>query len=257
MESLRRPATLQTANSSPAAIKVPSQDPRRGQTLPSKYDTPEHAHPAFRRSETMPNVSTSRRKDTVPQKSSTLRQTEINEGLPTPSTTPDYPDAYPVSAKYRSSGDEAYRSSGPRRTEVYEPDTPRRSTRGVTHSPEPVGRQTRSSATRPALHPLRTDSSSYAPRVVSESPTTYSRPSPSRHNSERPLYGELPSISTKHYAYPDTLREKDRYRFSPDPENVTYVKPVGRDDVKMASGGYQVRHTKLRPAVGRTASSAY
>lgn len=70
-EPTRRPPGLQSFNSSPAAIKVPSQEPRRTHTLPSKYDAPEYT-PQFRRSETMPNVSSSssRRKDAAPHKSS-------------------------------------------------------------------------------------------------------------------------------------------------------------------------------------------
>ncbi|KAF2172441.1 hypothetical protein M409DRAFT_17674 [Zasmidium cellare ATCC 36951] len=81
----RRPPTLNQTRSSPADIHIPTDKPR-SQSLQVDADTT--PIPQVKRAETMPYGM--RRENTAPTKGSGLRQTEFNEGLATPATTPEY-----------------------------------------------------------------------------------------------------------------------------------------------------------------------
>lgn len=263
-ERERRPPTLQTSTSSPAAFKSTSRAaPVRTQSLQPEYD---HViPPPIHRSETVPNFSPRRKDASVPMKSSHLRETEINEGLPTPSTTPEYvtpPPGPPYSTtrSYRYAPNEledAEYTNG-RRTVLREPVEQRR----ITRSPSPVA-HTRPSNTRytsaPQPPPLRTSQPYYAASPT-ESPTSYTRNSPTRpapprrESTKPPLYGELPKSTSTKYDYSE--RESPRARYSPDSESVSYAKKYTQDDVRMASG-YSTRKggAPSRPNVERSAAT--
>jgi len=208
--SSHRPPGLQKNYSSPADIRIPQSssrsDPRRAQTsnYDSRRDVPDFEAPTLRRSETAPIQSSNRRKESSTYTSSKLRHTEVNDGLPTPSTTPDHsPDD-----EYSRS---PYLTSNGRRTAYYEPqDRLRRSPSPPINERSSDRRSPRDISSRiPPLAPLRTHSSSYgAPRT--ESPVEMQSPS-SRHYGE----GTTPPRKVSQYTYPLTsplveTRSRDR-----------------------------------------------
>lgn len=221
--SSKRPPGLQTHHSSPADIRIPQSsprsDPKRAQTAnyDSRRDDTEFEAPRLRRSETAPiPPSNSRRKESSTYTSSKLRHTELNDGLPTPSTTPDFSpdDEYPRPPYFTSNG---------RRTALYEPaDRLRRSPSPINERSSDRRSPREKSSRMPPLPPLRTQSYNYgAPQM--ESPLEMQSPS-TRH------YGEAatpPSKSTKYkFASPSPSleprsrdrvpdRERDRDRESP------------------------------------------
>lgn len=257
----RQPPPLKTFQSAPAG-RFPTTESRRSQTAQPSYEHPDPVIPTLRRSETTPvfsdSKSSSRRKE-VPVKSSplrpsdTYRPTEIHDGYATPGATPEYVSPIDqlqnMSTKYRS--EENYGVSNGRRTVVLEPETRDRSR--VTRSPSPIRRSSRSNATsRHAASPgLSRTHSGFVSSPV-ESPTSYSRKSPERFFAE---FADKPvsASTTKRYEYPDPPRDKV-YRYSPDPETVSYSKKPMPEDMKMASG-YTTK--RGRPVPGRTMSYAY
>lgn len=185
------------------------------------------------RSETMPNISPKRAKDS---KSSTLRDTDFSGGYPTPGPSPDYPS--PTTHKYQysrpdhssSRDDLDYRRPADR---DYERERDRPRERRFQQSPEPMREPIRSSksstthryATVPQPPPIQTNQS-YSGGYTIESPTSYTstRPSPVRRETQRSDYDSLPKAgipkanSSAKYDYPfDNIRdyEKDRRKGSP------------------------------------------
>lgn len=285
----RRPPTLSTSRSSPAAIKIPRDRaervaPIRTQSLQAEFEHRDPPPPTMRRSETMPHVNTSprRKEEYAPQKQSGLRQTEFNEdtGMPTPSATPEsYAAPAYTSVKYRyptAADDDADFFNG-RRTAMREPSERERDRRG-TRSPSPGASQSRTTNARypaPAPPPpLRTNQTygGYG-STMAESPSTYNRPSPVRRETSDRLYGEIPSAkpTAAKYDYPsgsrerdertrDTSRDNSRYRRSPEREDVQFTKKFAPEDVRIATGySTTARRSNAahRPQVGRGASYVF
>jgi hypothetical protein len=188
----------------------------------------------IRRSETMPNISPKRAKDSKP---SNLRDTLLSDGYPTPAASPDYPSPT-TSTKYHYSRNEPSSS----RDDVdyrrivdrdYERGGDRNRERRINHSPEPMRESMRSSkssatprytAPAPQPPPIITNQG-YSRGYTTESPTSYSaRPSPVRRETQRSEYGSLPKAgmpkansSAKYEPSFDNVRdyEKDRRKASP------------------------------------------
>ncbi|KAJ9620476.1 hypothetical protein H2203_007682 [Taxawa tesnikishii (nom. ined.)] len=227
----RRPPSMPHSTSSPAAIKIPRdvRESRRSATLP--MDTP-----GIRRSETMPVQSLSRnRRDTAPLKSSGLRKTEINEGLPTPSTTPEYtgPSSPYTSTKYRYPvAEDEFEYSNGHRTVVREPS--------------PI--KSRSASSRYEVPPRPQPRN--CTHVRHPSPTSYSRPSPvTRSSSERvPQFGEY----TPNGGGISSGRGGERERYRVPDDNVKYSPQYGRDDIRMQSGYSSKRDSPPRPSLSRS-----
>ncbi|KAI4716130.1 hypothetical protein E4T48_07653 [Aureobasidium sp. EXF-10727] len=233
--SATRPTTLYTSASSPSTIKLPRDPPPRSASM--KIDDRNVPPMPIRRSETMPNISPKRAKDSKP---STMRDTDFSAGYPTPSASPDYAPSPTTSYKayfYPSRSDDDYRRTTDR---DYERDRDRARERRIHHSPEPLREPPRSSkssatprytAAAPQPPPIMTNSS-YNRSYTTESPTSYTnaRPSPVRRETQRD-YDSLPKASvpkansSAKYEYPlDNVRdyEKDRRRGSPIDEYAGY-----------------------------------
>ncbi|KAG9937627.1 hypothetical protein KCV02_g5814, partial [Aureobasidium melanogenum] len=234
-----RPTTLYTSASSPSTIKLPRDLPPRSASMKVEDRNPPPM--PIRRSETMPNISPKRAKDS---KASTLRDTDFMGGLPTPSASPDYAPSPTTSYKTTyhyprqdtsSSREDEYRRSAER---DYERERDRPRERRIHHSPEPMREPIRSSKssatpryTAPQPPPIMTNQS-YSRGYTTESPTSYInvRPSPTRRESQRD-YESLPKAtvpkanSSAKYEYAfDNVRdyEKERRRGSPIDEYVAY-----------------------------------
>ena len=229
-----RKPTLQSFSSSPAAIRMP--ETRRASTMQSKYESPEFAAPQYRRSDSMPlqssKESTSRRRESnAPHVSSKLRPTEFDNGIPTPSASPDYPspDQYQTtSTKYRVGEDVGLGISNGRRTAVVEPERTRyhspeameRDRDYPRDSPRAVDRKGRTVSGRqpPPLRTSQTHAGTFSPQ---DTPISVGRPSPiHRYTSENIQPGTLfdglpttPSGNTRRYDYSDRqARDIDRER---------------------------------------------
>ncbi|KAI5202756.1 hypothetical protein AUEXF2481DRAFT_668833 [Aureobasidium subglaciale EXF-2481] len=185
----RPPPTLYTSASSPLTNKLP-RGVERGPPLRSasmkveERDVPPMPMP-IRRSETMPNISPKRAKDS---KASAFRDTDFSGGLPTPSASPDYAPSPTTSYKYHYPRHDASSSREDvdyRRPADRDYDRERR----VHHSPEPMRPSKPATAPRysaaPQPPPIRTNPG-YTSTYTTESPTSYSpRPSPVRRDTLR------------------------------------------------------------------------
>lgn len=254
----QRPPTLAQSKSSPAQIHIPSERPSRRQTEDYARQPPREP---IRRSETMPTVSSRSRADnTIPVRSSGLRETIVSDGLPTPGATPEYSSQ---SAKYRYgkeyADDNEYPTPNGYRTEVREPADSRRP---VTRSPSPMSRAERPrmtsskySAAPTGAAPLRTTSYVYTPSGVQEtSPSSYApRPTLGREESSRSqrLYGEVPTTKARY----ETTSPKTAGKYSPPLEDVRYQKAFRSEDVKMQTGYNSRRGSEtIRPPMSRNGS---
>lgn len=282
---MARPSTLYTSASSPTTIKLPRGDRAQPMRSASTQIDERHFRDAptpVRRSETMPDISSSRRPRE--SKPSNLRETQFTGGIPTPSASPDYePEPSPVSYKqYRYQPREASREDVDyRRPADRDYDRERRYQR----SPEPM-RQSKPSTTAatprytvPQPPPIETTNYAYKPNYMAESPTSYTstRPSPVRRDTrDQRDYDTLPKVTTPkanssaRYEYPferpvaDNLREyeKDRRRGSPIEIDTGSRKapPLKAEDVRMASG-YSSRRQQApassRPHLQRQRTSEY
>lgn len=253
-----RPTTLYTSASSPSTIKLPRDPPPRSASM--KVDDRNPPPMPIRRSETMPNISPKRTKDS---KSSTLRDTDFMGGLPTPSASPDYVPSPTTSYKayhYPRQDTSSSREDDYRRTAErdYERERDRPRERRIHHSPEPMResiRPSKSSATprytaAPQPPPIMINPS-YSRSYTTESPTSYTnpRPSPVRRESQRD-YEPLPKAtvpkanSSAKYEYSfDSARdyEKERRRGSPIDEYVAY--PSHRASSSAARPHLRRQHT--------------
>lgn len=276
----RRPPTLNQTRSSPADIHLP-QEKQRSQSLQTDADILREI-PQVRRAETMPYGGL-RRENTAPTKGSGLRQTEFNEGLATPATTPETtgpPNANSTKYNYgrQYADDMEYPTPDGYKTEVREPREQGRSsrptfTRKVTQSPSPVkdvreGRERdsgdnrergRTSSARyqtspqPPPLPTRTTSYHYGGPGQGVEAFDRSRPSSGRAASSRDagyLYGEMrpPSGSPGQKYGPYS---------PPDEGPVRYGRGIRPEDIKYQTGtGYSYkRGSGDRPTVGRHASN--
>jgi curved DNA-binding protein CbpA len=225
-----RPTTLYPSVSSPSAIKVPREPPLRASSM--KMDDRNVPPLPIRRSETMPNISPKRAKDSKP---SNLRDTLLSDGYPTPAASPDYPSPT-TSTKYHYSRPEPLSSRDDvdyRRTvdRDYDRGGDRNRERRMNHSPEPMRESMRSSKssatpryTAPQPPPIITNQG-YSRGYTTESPTSYSaRPSPVRRETQRSEYDSLPKAgvpkansSAKYEHSFDSGRDydKDRRKASP------------------------------------------
>jgi len=230
-----RPATLYPSVSSPSTIKLPRDPPPRSASMKMEdRNVPPLPIRPLGRSETMPNISPKRAKDSKP---SNLRDTDFSGGYPTPAPSPDYPSPtthkyhYPRNETSSSREDVDYRRNVDR---DYERDRDRNRERRIHHSPEPMREPIRSSkssatpryATAPQPPPIVTNQS-YSRGYTTESPTSYTtstRPSPVRRETQRSDYDSLPKAgvtkansSAKYDHSFDSVRdyEKDRRRGSP------------------------------------------
>jgi hypothetical protein len=182
----------------------------------------------IRRSETMPNISPKRPKDSKP---STLRDTVLSDGYPTPAASPDYPSPttshkyhYPRNDNLSSREDIDYRRTVDR---DYDREHDRNRERHLHHSPEPMREPMRSSKTSatpryaaaPQPPPISTNAN-YSRAYTTESPTSYStRPSPVRRDTQRSDYDSLPrsgvpkaNSSAKYEHSFDSVRDYDKER---------------------------------------------
>lgn len=226
-----RPTTLYPSVSSPSSIKVPRDPPPRSASMKMEDRTvpPVPIRP-LGRSETMPNISPKRAKDSKP---STLRDTNFSGGYPTPGPSPDYPS--PTTHKYHyprpdhssSRDDLDYRRTADR---DYERERDRNRERRFQQSPEPMREPMRSSkssatpryATAPQPPPISTNQS-YSGGYTTESPTSYTstRPSPVRRETQRSDYDSLPKTgvpkanSGAKYEHSFDNYEKERRKGSP------------------------------------------
>ncbi|KAG9688142.1 hypothetical protein KCU95_g9090, partial [Aureobasidium melanogenum] len=232
--SAPRPPPLYTSTSSPSTIKVTREPPLRSASMKVEDRNPPPT--PIRRSETMPNISPKRAKDS---KASTLRDTDFTGGLPTPSASPDYapsPTSHKTTYHYPRNETPTSREDDYRRTAErdYEREHDRSRARRMHRSPDPIRepmRSSKSSATprAPQPPPIMTNPSYRA--YTTESPTSYTvRPSPTRRESQRD-YDSLPRAtmpkanSSAKYDYSfDSVRdyENDRRRGSPIDEYVAY-----------------------------------
>lgn len=205
--SERRASNIQTSNSSPAAFRPNVRaSPIRSQSLQPEYD--DLPHPHILRSETMPDIGRRRRDASQPLKSSQSRETDFVDGLPTPSTTPEFgeyahsPLPIPPTTRYRYAPNDIFEEdlSGHRFS---------RGDRYFTRSPSPI-LQTRPSAPRyvssSGLPPLRT-SQQYRASSPVESPLprrSPDRPSLGRRESSKttPLYAEIPAENVRYVKRP-------------------------------------------------------
>lgn len=275
-----RPTTLYTSTSSPSSIKLP-RGVERGPPIRSasmkvdERDVPPMPVP-IRRSETMPNISPKRAKDSKP---SNLRETEFSGGYPTPSASPDYAPSptthktyhYPRREPSTSRDDLDYRRP-------LERDYDRERDRRIHHSPEPI-RPSKSSATpryaaAPQPPPIRTNPSYNSSSYTTESPTSYTnpRPSPTRRETHRD-YEAGPKVSTPkanssaRYEYPferivtDNLRsdyEKERRRGSPIDIDSGYKKaPLAEDPRLSGYSSHRASASAQRPRMHRERTSEY
>ncbi|KAF2875517.1 hypothetical protein BDV95DRAFT_591005 [Massariosphaeria phaeospora] len=262
------PPSFKQSSSSPADIHVPRTTPQRSFTTevprdPRRTDT---SPPAFRRSETMPTShgSSSRRKEPVMTRPSTLRSSETVTPYDSSSSNPDpafstvpTPQSQPSSAKttkyyYNTPGGGVRLSpedmgvANGHRTVLREPD------RHHTRSPSPH-------LTRPPMGSNRPPEkiSSRPPPPLSRSATmNVNAVREERGRSSRPpLYGEVGSEFAK--------RENARRQSSFSPDQINFVKKYGPEDIRWSGGRDPARDNlerdrEYRPTtLGRTATSVY
>ena len=270
----RRPPILSQSKSSPADIRIPTDKPR-SQSMQEGIKLDKEP-PRVKRADSMPiphDASTrerdaQRRRDNVPIKGSSLRQTEHTEGLPTPAATPEYtaapstspPKTNPYRYNQEYADDNEFPTPDGYRTEVRHPSanaaaTKPRYTRSPERMPEPRGPERRTSSARYS-HPhrpgnnSRTTSTSYVYTPgqglsAADSPSAasatagardyFGRPSLSRENSARSgLYGEITTTATMRERETRSPRQNSS-RYSP-PADVKYQKDFRMEDVRMQSG---------------------
>ncbi|CAD0014022.1 unnamed protein product [Aureobasidium pullulans] len=254
-----RPTTLYTSTSSPSSIKLP-RGVERGPPIRSasmkvdERDVPPMPVP-IRRSETMPNISPKRAKDSKP---SNLRETEFSGGYPTPSASPDYAPSptthktyhYPRREPSTSREDLDYRRP-------LERDYDRERDRRIHHSPEPI-RPSKSSATpryaaAPQPPPIRTNPSYNSSSYTTESPTSYTnpRPSPTRRETHRD-YEAGPKVSTP------KANSSARYEGSPIDIDSGYKKaPLPEDPRLSGYSSHRASASAQRPRMHRERTSEY
>lgn len=269
----RRPPTLNQTRSSPADLHMPYDKPR-AQSVQIETEEKEDFIPKMRRAETMPHASLRERsrKDGVPLKGSSLRQTEFADGLATPGATPEYNEA--ASQKYHYGQQQRYADDGELATpegfriQVVEPLSGAAAARPrFTRSPSPArdprdprdsGRTAsagygatsaqRDRAQAPP-HP-RTTSRSYS--YAQSQGAEQSRPAPIRENSGRGeslLYGEVQT---------STSPRPKQSKYTPPPESVHRQREPRPEDIKVQSGahGYTYKSSRDhgRPSISRQAS---
>ncbi|CAD0097557.1 unnamed protein product [Aureobasidium mustum] len=226
-----RPTTLHTSTSSPSTTKLPRNPTSRSASM--RIDDRDPPPMPIRRSETMPNISPKRAKDS---KASIPRDTDFLGGLPTPSASPDYVPSPTTSHKvyhYPRHDTSTSREDDYRRTAErdYKGDYDRDRTheRRIHQSPGPMRdpiRSSKSSATprftaAPQPPPIMTNPSSYSRGYTTESPTSYTdvRPSPVRRESQRDYdtFSRATVPKANSSAKYDSVRdyEQDRRRGSP------------------------------------------
>lgn len=274
VEEPRRPPTLNQTRSSPADIHIPT-DKQRSQSLQTDAE-PVRDIPQVKRAETMPYGGL-RRENTAPTKSSGLRQTEFNEGLATPATTPEYNGPSKDSTKYnygrQYADDMEYPTPDGYKTEVREPREQGRNSRPtysrkVTRSPSPIkdvreGRDSGDSReksrttsaryqTSPQPPPLNTRTTSYVYGGPGQGVEAYERAHPHSGRGTSPrdaqhLYGEI---------RPASGSPRQKYGpYSPPDEGVRYSRPIRPEDIKVQSGGYNYkRGSGDRPNLSRNGS---
>nr|OQO22481.1 hypothetical protein B0A51_10113 [Rachicladosporium sp. CCFEE 5018]OQO25473.1 hypothetical protein B0A51_07342 [Rachicladosporium sp. CCFEE 5018] len=249
-DAIRRPPTLTQSRSAPGDIRLPQDEPRRSYSLQADFDTKDATRPpSVRRADSMPQQPTSRR----PAKPSTLRNTEIIDGYPTPSVTPDSPtnpaSKYQYGREYAD--DVEYPTPAGYRTEVREPVS-----RKFTRSPSPMKEERpraassrmAPSAARPT--PINTRTTSY--KITPQGSHEEGRPSMSRHESSRaaaPLYGEVPT----------TRSPRPTARYSPSEEDGKYGREFRPEQVRVQSGystSASRRGSEQRPGYSRQGSFA-
>lgn len=239
----RKPPTLSQSKSSPVDIRLPTDKPR-AQSVQVESDAPEI--PKVKRSETMPYDTQRRTENTAPSRGSHLRQTEYNEGLATPATTPEY-------TGYR--------------TDVREPGATRPSfTRKVTHSPSPVkdtrdARETRE--TRETREPRESRE-----RIRTASMRHPSSPQPAPPNKRTTSYQYIPngngveqipdsSRGTQHYnanLYGEIPpRSKYGLYATPPEDGIRFAPSIQPENIRIQSGGY-TRSRGDRPGLTRNGS---
>lgn len=215
MDDRRRPANLQHSKSSPAEIHLPGPyEKPRSQSM--QADTPERDGfvPRLGRSQTMPvpplvtRERETRRKETTPAKSSTLRQAEIVEELTTPAPGPTRSGPSPSKYNYRNheyADEHEYPTPDGYRTFPVEPSGIASKPK-MTRSPSPMRggerereRERERGRTNSARYQTSPQRSAQLPRTTSYVYNVQERPSISRENSSRrrdePLYGEIRTAS--------------------------------------------------------------
>lgn len=282
----RRPPMLNTSKSSPSDIRILGGDKQRSQSVQVDAEHQPRVSP-IKRAETMPYGIPRVADNTVPAKSSNLRQTEFPEGLATPATTPD--NATPPSNKFnygRTYADDGEYPTpdGYVRTEVREPSAKSRPTvaHRVTRSPSPIkeareareqprereerprdlhtrdGRSARTSSARypsspqPAM-PARTTSYMYSgPERGVEA---YERPRPTMSRGES-LRTDIPTRETLYGEVPTTRSPLtgSRHRSAAGDEGIRYAKAPRPEDIKVQSGYSSMGRRAERPMYTRSGS---
>ncbi|KAK0284658.1 hypothetical protein LTR91_010487 [Friedmanniomyces endolithicus] len=304
-EMPRRPPGLSQSKSSPADIKIPGMDKPRSHSL--QADSPmfgkdnEDFPPKIKRADTMPHVNGTRerevprRKDgmpNMPSKGSSLRQTELVDGMPTPGTTPEHsgntsngkpyryqqayaddheyptPDGYKTELRQPPSGGGAA-TSNPRYTKSPERMFDRERERERPHRAASARHEDFFSPHRPA-QPSRTTSTSYVYTPGQGVNESHGRPTLSREDSSArmpsSLYGEIPTTASSTVGGGRDGRDREMRsprqsssRHSPPAEGVRYARDLRPEDIRMQSGyGTSSRRTsEARPTYSRGGSYVY
>ncbi|KAK0935048.1 hypothetical protein LTR29_013368 [Friedmanniomyces endolithicus] len=275
----RRPPGLSQSKSSPADIKIPGMDKPRAHSL--QADSPmfgkekEDFAPKIKRADTMPHVNATRerevprRKDgmpNMPSKGSSLRQTELVDGMPTPGTTPEHSgntsNGKPYRYQQEYADDHEYATPDGYRTELRQPPPGAAATSKprYTKSPERMADRERErphraasarheeylSPHRPA-QPSRTTSTSYLYTPGQGVNESHGRPTLSREDSSARtpsgLYGEIPTTASSTVGGGRDGRDREMRsprqsssRHSPPAEGVRYARDLRPEDIRMQSG---------------------
>ncbi|KAF1958261.1 DnaJ-domain-containing protein [Byssothecium circinans] len=254
----RRIPSFKQSTSSPADIHVPSRGAPQRSYTESSHRREVSPPPAFRRSETMPAHSSSRRKEPTPSRPSGLREsvTPHDSGASSPESFPTVPP--PMTTKYYT-----YTTPGGGVRLTPEDANVANGHRTVTREP---AKTTPSPLSRPPMGPNRpvevTPTYTTAAPKVSMVPPPLGRSqtmnvSPSRgtedRGRQRPLYREIGAESSR--------QENARRQTSFSPEKVSYAQKIGPEDIRWSAprGRDTVGRDReyAKPTLGRHATSVY
>lgn len=245
------PPSFKQSSSSPADIHVPRVAPGLERSRTESYDTHRYDKsppaPVFRRSDTTPLPSSSRRKETTVPRSSGLRSSET-----TAARDPDYPTIPPARATASTTYyydpaqgagvsvlPEGVPVSSGHRTVLREPERQRARSPPLSRPPIGPNRPSESSSSRHA-------SSAMPPPQLGRS-ATYMHDD-DRGRSQR-LYGEVGSGYTE--------REKARHQKSFSPGSVSYARKYVPEDVSYSSSRRHDDRDYKPPKLGRTSTYVY